>query len=113
MNGRRSDLEIAAEILKLAKNGARQTTIMYGCNLNHGRVRGYLATLQVKGLIECSQRGQHTEYVTTDRGTYFLQHLEIAVATLENGPGATHPGGSDRSLPLPAFSALGQSLSPR
>ena len=85
MNGRRSDLEIVADILKLARNHAKQTTIMYGCNLNHERVRGYLTALEMKGLIECSRRGTHTEYVATDRGRYFLQHLEIAVATLENG----------------------------
>lgn len=102
MNGRRSDLEIAAEILKLAKNGARQTTIMYGCNLNHGRVRGYLATLEMKGLIQSNEGGPRTEYVTTDRGRYFLQHLEIAVATLENGPGAILSGASDRGLTLQA-----------
>ncbi len=90
MNGRRSDLEIVAEILKLAGNRARQTKIMYGCNLNHERVRGYLTTLEMKGLIECNRLGPRMEYVTTDRGKYFLQHLEIAVSTLENGAVAIH-----------------------
>ena len=90
MHGRRSDLEIVADILKLAKNRVRQTTIMYGCNLNHERVRGYLTTLEMKGLIECNRQGPRMEYVTTDTGRYFLQHLEIAVATLENGAAVIH-----------------------
>lgn len=107
MNGRRSDLEVVGEILNLARNHAKQTTIMYGCNLNHGRVRGYLTTLQMKGLIECNRLGPRVEYVTTDKGIYFLQHLEIAVAALENGPDVIHSGRSDSGLVLQARSAPG------
>jgi len=44
----------------------------------------------MKGLIECNRLGPRMEYVTTDRGKYFLQHLEIAVSTLENGAVAIH-----------------------
>jgi predicted transcriptional regulator len=107
MNGRRSDLEVVAEILKLAKKRAGQTRIMYGCNLNHERVRGYLTSLEMKGLIECSRLGPHAEYVTTDKGMYFLQHLEIAVAALENEPAATHSTSDDSGFPLQAGSATG------
>ena len=88
MNGRRSDLEIVAEILKLAENGARQTRIMYGCNLNHGRVRGYLSTLETRGLVESILRGLHIEYVTTKRGRELLQTLELAMSTFDDGNGS-------------------------
>jgi len=96
MNGRRSEVEIIAEILKLAENGAKQTAIMYGCNLNHGRVRGYLDTLEMRGLLECRRNDPHTEYFATDKGRYFLHHLDIALVTLENAGAMIDPNTSVR-----------------
>jgi predicted transcriptional regulator len=82
MNGRRNDFEIIAEILKLAEKGAGQTRIMYGCNLNYGRLKSYLSSLEYKGLVECSRHYAHIEYRTTDRGRAALRHVETAVAAL-------------------------------
>lgn len=90
MNGRRSDLEIIAEILKASERGAKQTAIMYGCNLNHERVKSYLGTLKLKGLLVCQRRGTHLEYVATDKGMRFLHHLDSALVTLENASELIH-----------------------
>lgn len=75
MNGRRSEVEIIAEILKLAENGAKQTAIMYGCNLNHGRVRGYLGTLETKGLLECRRNDPEDGAASPTSAVWGLQKV--------------------------------------
>ncbi len=84
MNGRRSDFEIIAEILRLADSGAGQTRIMYGCNLNYGRFKNYVLALEQRGLIKCKRGYPRIEYMTTDKGRVVLKHVETAVTALED-----------------------------
>lgn len=84
MNGRRSDIEIIAEILRLAEDGAGQTRIMYGSNLNYGRLRDYLAFLESRGLIARARDHQKVHYTTTDKGKRILDQVEPAVSALGN-----------------------------
>jgi predicted transcriptional regulator len=84
MNGRRSDIEIIAEVLRLAEGGAGQTRIMYGSNLNYGRLRDYLAFLVARGLISVARDHQRVQYTTTDKGKRILDQVEIAVSALDN-----------------------------
>mgnify|MGYP001144110336 CR=1 FL=1 len=48
---RRNNLEITADILRIAKDGAKKTQIVYGANLNFKLLHQYLDDLEKSGLI--------------------------------------------------------------
>jgi len=48
---RRSNLEIVAEILRIAKKGVKKTRIVYGANLNFRMLGEYLEKLEKAGLV--------------------------------------------------------------
>ena len=66
---RRNNLEITAEILRLAEKGARKTHIAYGANLNHKFLEDYLSRLEEKNLIEMTKK----RVKTTEKGLMFAQ----------------------------------------
>jgi predicted transcriptional regulator len=72
---RRNNLEITAEILRLAENGAKKTHIVYGANLNHKYLDQYLDKLEEQDLIT-----RHVEpgnkIKTTPKGLLFTQHYK-------------------------------------
>lgn len=73
MTRRRNNLEITADILRIAKDGAKKTHIVYGANLNFKLLHQYLEDLERSGLIKNHvQRGGLIE--TTDKGIQFLNH---------------------------------------
>jgi len=67
----RSTFEIIAEILRVAKNGARKTRIMYACGLSYRFVEKYLALLLETGLLQIGN-----SYHTTEKGIRFLQNYQ-------------------------------------
>ena len=69
---RRGKLEIIADILSVAKKGAKKIAIAHNANLIFDRVGKYLFYLEKKGLI------QHTggEYKTTEKGKEFLRDYQ-------------------------------------
>jgi len=67
----RSSFEIIAEILRVAKNGAKKTRIMYSCGLSHEFVEKYLALLLETGLLRTG-----SSYHTTEKGIQFLQNYQ-------------------------------------
>jgi predicted transcriptional regulator len=69
---RRSRLEIIADILLVAREGAKKTEIVYKANLNFKRVGKYLPYLVKKGLIE----NISSDYKTTKRGNEFLRDYQ-------------------------------------
>jgi predicted transcriptional regulator len=66
---RRDKLEIVADILFVAKGGAKKTEIVYKANLNFNRIELYLPDLEEKGLIGTTAEGI---YKTTEKGKEFL-----------------------------------------
>jgi len=68
-NERRGRLEIIADILLVAREGAKKTQIVYKANLNFKRVEKYLPYLGEKGFIENTSG----EYRTTEKGKEFLR----------------------------------------
>jgi len=76
----RSKLEILAEILLVARNGATKTEIVYKANLNFGRTGGYLAYLEDKGMLENSG----PLYKSTERGNAFLRDFQLVKETLRS-----------------------------
>lgn len=65
----RSTFEIIAEILRVAKNGAKKTRIMQACGLSYRFVEKYLSMLLEIGLLRIGN-----SYHTTEKGIVFLQN---------------------------------------
>jgi predicted transcriptional regulator len=71
---RRSNLEIVAEILRIAKKGAKKTRIVYGANLNFKMLGDYLNKLEKAGLVANSQSNGGL-IKTTEKGKEYLQQF--------------------------------------
>ncbi len=70
---RRNNMDISAELLYVAKNGARKTHLVYKANLNFALINKYLARLTENGLLE----SVNEIFYTTDKGTRFIDQYEI------------------------------------
>jgi len=75
MSRRRNNIEITADILEVAKNGAKKTRIVYQANLNFKVLHEYLAELEKAGLITNSAEGGGLVR-TTERGAKYLDHYD-------------------------------------
>ena len=64
-------MEIIANILKIAKDGAKKTHIVYKANLNFKILQEYLDELTETGLIA---RGSEGKIKTTDKGVQYLNY---------------------------------------
>lgn len=71
---RRSRTDIAVDILRVAKNGAKKTHIVYEVNLNFNIAQKYLEILKDKELI----KHENGLFITTDKGKVF-QEMATAV----------------------------------
>jgi len=68
----RSRIEIVADILEIAKNGALKTRIMYLGNLSFDLLEKYLEMLSASGLLQ-HQNGPERTYMVTEKGQHFLE----------------------------------------
>ena len=66
---RRNDLDICADILEIAKDGAKKTQLVYGANLNFNIIRKYLSRLRKNKFIEA----ENGHFFTTEKGFKFLE----------------------------------------
>jgi len=68
-------MDIMAEILRIARKGARKTHIVYGANINFKLLQEYLNELEKAGLIlNHVEKGGLIE--TTERGVQYLNYYE-------------------------------------
>lgn len=75
MNGKRSEVEIYANILEVARDGAKKSHIVYKANLNFKIVKKYLGTLNRASLITVpEERGKL--FWTTEKGFKYLDHYK-------------------------------------
>ena len=72
---RRSNMDIIADILRIAKGGARKTRIVYGANLNFKLLNEYLDKLEKAGLIARDPE-MRSLLKTTEKGKKYLEHYE-------------------------------------
>ena len=75
----RSFFEIIAEILRVARNGAKKTRIMYSCNLSYRMTEKFLTYLLEADLLRIGN-----SFHTTEKGLQFLrayQTLELILST--------------------------------
>jgi len=69
---RRSNIEIVADILRIAKKGSRKTRIVYGANLNFKMLSEYMDKLERAGLIKHSEDNRGMIH-TTEKGKEYLE----------------------------------------
>jgi len=79
---RRNDLDICADILKVAQTGAKKTQIVYQANLNFKIVKKYLERLIENGLLDAQEETRF--YLTTSRGYDFLEQYNELILPLKN-----------------------------
>jgi predicted transcriptional regulator len=75
----RSFFEIIAEMLRVARNGAKKTRIMYSCNLSYRMTEKFLTYLLEADLLIIGN-----SFHTTEKGLRFLksyQTLELLLST--------------------------------
>jgi predicted transcriptional regulator len=77
---KRTKLELRADILRVARDGANKTRIVYGAYLNFDIVNGHLSELINDGRIVKTGR----RYFTTGRGVDYIGHID-AVSGREAG----------------------------
>ena len=86
MAKKRNDLEISANVLDIARCGAKKSHIVYKANLNFKVVNTYLAHLQEMGLISSPPDNAHL-FKTTSKGFEFLNQYTKLASTF-NGASA-------------------------
>jgi len=82
-------MDIIANILSAANNGARKTHIMYRCNLSFKQLHVYLAFLKERRLLKCvpiktEEKNNSLAYETTSKGRAFLQAYSSLRALLSS-----------------------------
>jgi len=77
----RDKLQIIAEILEIATDGAKKTHIMYQCNLSYSLLKRYLRDILRAELICPEDYGNC--YVITEKGRSFLKKFENYVERSE------------------------------
>jgi predicted transcriptional regulator len=84
VNGRRSEISILASMLKVAKDGANKTTILYKANLSGRVLKNYLSFLISTGCIEEKpHEKKQILFHTTGKGNLFLFQWGKIVSLLE------------------------------
>jgi predicted transcriptional regulator len=68
----RDRLDIIADVLEVAKGGARKTQIMYGANLSYKLLTRYLKKVMNMGLV---RREDGSIFKLTEKGSDFLQEF--------------------------------------
>ena len=75
MNGRRSNMEIVADILRLGE--ATKTDILYGCDISYKQLQKYLHFLIARGFLELDENEDAKKrYRTTDSGNQLLGFID-------------------------------------
>jgi predicted transcriptional regulator len=75
MSKKRSNLEISAEILKIAMDGAKKSHIVYRANLNFAIIKDYFKNLAHAGLLSTPTNASKL-YTTTDKGIAFINYMD-------------------------------------
>jgi predicted transcriptional regulator len=81
---RRNQLNIIADILMIAKNGARKTQIMYRANLSYTQLNLYIQSLINNNLLAQTMYDGKGLYIVTPKGNEFLQMHKELTKLIEN-----------------------------
>ena len=90
MDRKRGHLEIARDLLEVARYGARPTALVYGANLNFNVIKKYLQELLDSGLIsvdEIPYNGNTTRlFTTTEMGLAFMDSVSRTLDLYRGAP---------------------------
>jgi predicted transcriptional regulator len=75
MNTKRSDIEISAAILHVARNGAKKSHIVYKANLNFKIGKKYLDLLITSGLLR-GPEDDNRIFRTTEKGVDYINYFK-------------------------------------
>lgn len=85
MKGRRSNIEVVADILRIGEQGAGKTRIMYQANMSYHQLQKYLDLLVDRG---CLQRvvsdKSHISYTVTRKGSLLLKSIDNVLEALDH-----------------------------
>ena len=73
---KRNDIEIMAQMLKLAQEEIIKTHLMYQTNLSYNQLVYYTDFLLKKGLMDVRNSFQNNRYFITEKGKEFLDNIE-------------------------------------
>ena len=77
VNRRRSDIEIIADMLRVGKNGAGKTKIMYHADMSYSQIQKYLGFLSNRGFIaRVGTVNPLTTYRATQSGLELLRSID-------------------------------------
>ena len=77
VNRRRSDIEIMGDMLRMGKNGAGKTRIMYHADMSYSQTQKYLWFLTNQGfLIRVVADKSLAKYYATDKGNELLASID-------------------------------------
>lgn len=81
---RRDKLQIMAEMLEIAQEGALKTQIMYRANLSFTQLNNYLEFMLEIDLLEKVKHNNKDIYESTEKGLDFLQRYRQIAELLKN-----------------------------
>ncbi len=81
MNGRRWEIQIIGDILRLGK--AKKTTIMYSANMSYSQLVRYLNFLLDRGFLRKEEKGSTVFYRLTPKGQDLLFRIDSLISLLE------------------------------
>ncbi len=80
---RRSNIEIIADMLRVGKNGAGKTEIMYSANMSYSQLQRYLDFLVSQGFINRIEMDSSVvSYHLTDSGLKLLKAIDSLIELL-------------------------------
>jgi predicted transcriptional regulator len=83
LGGRRSNIQIIADMLRAGERGAGKTEIMYSANMSYTQIQKYLGFLVNHGFIDRVSVGNpHVHYQVTPKGAKLLESIGMITELL-------------------------------
>jgi predicted transcriptional regulator len=74
--GRRSSLDVIADILDTSRRGIKKTHLIYNCRLSFGQLQKYLDLMLKTRLLFVEDNGPHLLFRISGKGRSFLKCYE-------------------------------------
>lgn len=85
MKGRRSNIEVVADILRIGEHGAGKTRIMYQANMSYHQLQKYLDLLVDRGCLQRTVSDKsHISYNVTSKGSLLLTSIDNVLEALDH-----------------------------
>jgi predicted transcriptional regulator len=81
--GRRSRLDVIADILDTSLSGVKKTHLMYHCNMSFAQLEKYLNLILKRRLIMVEDNGPRLFFKTSGKGKRFLKSYDRLKALME------------------------------